>query len=991
MNTWKSARLNSLTLHNIRRFGEDVKIEFSPEANIILAPNGTGKTAVFEGIEFALTGRVARLGKDIRSLVRESANLGKASLSFDDGDCSAEINHSGIVSTNSNLISVFNQTDHADFPYLLRLTHLLDQREQDWFVQAGTQEAGTRLARLPVGRDGSRASTALAQVRRQLTEQNKQIQLRLAELFSLQAEWQHLISSRDSAASMTPLSLRSRDQLIDALTRIAESANASEFSPEPSAGLDSISASHTGLTKLIQSRRESTNSRYARLMAMEGSFENFLADRNRLKDVERTTVALRDSLQEKRRSNEGTSLAINQLQARLHEIRSRHADIRAQMENISLAILAKADLDAASDELTRIQRIVTDLERKSGDSHARWRNFEQVASTHHRIAKQLQANIQVSSDLHESLQLADRWALLILEDDQVGTAIAKAQERIATSGEAFQAALGARGFSTIRETEARNRLLSFSRAADAIRDAVAVIAANLPENSGDCPVCGVAHGPVELRSRIAVSLDAIDPALATAEREESAAIDQSKSDEELLDAAKLALRQARADLATHDERRLRIRTEIDEIRRNQFITEETPNAAAEVIREGLRRNEATKTSIQDERASLSPYDPDASQQAKIESDIDQQVLEAARKSRVDANAKFEKSSAAYGTLASNSSPVDAIPLLSADIAANEQQITQILAKMKIEMETGAKHAAEIGELESTIVDQELQISSIRARMSDIQTSWRELGLTGEPLPDVAVGHRDRLLDEVLFLEGTLAEASALSPEISALKNADRSDLFQNEIDRKREQHSETEYGNALNERIAASQRDASALSDLSAAMESLSNLLSAQITNIHDHVVAIVPRWQALLRRIVRDPRFTQTSLDFYSHYRKEHASISVPLHGGEVPAPSVASEAQMTDLQLTFLLAMALGHNWSNWRGLLLDDPTQHHDLVHASAVFDVLRDYIVDHKFQVVIATHDALQARFFMRKLENDGIDVNLWTLIPTSKGVVARRGR
>ncbi|WP_199269901.1 hypothetical protein [Algibacter sp. L1A34] len=44
-----------------------------------------------------------------------------------------------------------------------------------------------------------------------------------------------------------------------------------------------------------------------------------------------------------------------------------------------------------------------------------------------------------------------------------------------------------------------------------------------------------------------------------------------------------------------------------------------------------------------------------------------------------------------------------------------------------------------------------------------------------------------------------------------------------------------------------------------------------------------------------------------------------------------IASEAQLTDLQLTFMLAMAKQHHWTPWRALLLDDPTQHHDLVHA------------------------------------------------------------
>ena len=107
-----------------------------------------------------------------------------------------------------------------------------------------------------------------------------------------------------------------------------------------------------------------------------------------------------------------------------------------------------------------------------------------------------------------------------------------------------------------------------------------------------------------------------------------------------------------------------------------------------------------------------------------------------------------------------------------------------------------------------------------------------------------------------------------------------------------------------------------------------------------------------------------------------------------DVLVSQVASEAQITDLQLTFLLAMAQKYSWTSWKTLLLDDPTQHHDLVHASAVFDLLRDYIADHGFQVLMATHDPVQAKFFMRKLENDGIPVNLVMLNSTEEGVTAR---
>ena len=113
---------------------------------------------------------------------------------------------------------------------------------------------------------------------------------------------------------------------------------------------------------------------------------------------------------------------------------------------------------------------------------------------------------------------------------------------------------------------------------------------------------------------------------------------------------------------------------------------------------------------------------------------------------------------------------------------------------------------------------------------------------------------------------------------------------------------------------------------------------------------------------------------------------VNVPLHGEKILAHHVASEAQITDLQLTFLLALAQSYEWTPWRALLLDDPTQHHDLVHASAVFDLLRDYVAEKNFQVLLATHDSIQAKFFMRKLQNDGIPARICTLQATSAGVV-----
>ncbi len=163
--------------------------------------------------------------------------------------------------------------------------------------------------------------------------------------------------------------------------------------------------------------------------------------------------------------------------------------------------------------------------------------------------------------------------------------------------------------------------------------------------------------------------------------------------------------------------------------------------------------------------------------------------------------------------------------------------------------------------------------------------------------------------------------------------------------------------------------------------------MAIEIRTINTRLEAINPTLSRILNRLTVDPRFAKTSISSYQHYKKNYAEIKVPLHNSQVQVSHVASEAQITDVQFSLLLAMAQTYQWSPWRALLLDDPTQHHDLVHAASVFDVLRDYIADYGFQIILATHDSVQAKFFKRKLENDGIPCTLYNLKSTENGVVS----
>ena len=84
-----------------------------------------------------------------------------------------------------------------------------------------------------------------------------------------------------------------------------------------------------------------------------------------------------------------------------------------------------------------------------------------------------------------------------------------------------------------------------------------------------------------------------------------------------------------------------------------------------------------------------------------------------------------------------------------------------------------------------------------------------------------------------------------------------------------------------------------------------------------------------------------------------------------------VHSEGQMAALAVSMLCAASVTFSWSRWRALVMDDPLQHNDVVHASAFADLMRNLVRERGYQVFLSTHDAGQADFLRRKFLAGGV--------------------
>lgn len=75
-------RIATLEVQGFRAFGAPKSFDFDADAIIIVAPNGTGKTSLFDAILWGLTGAVPRLGPDTRDLVSLYSGTGEARVSL---------------------------------------------------------------------------------------------------------------------------------------------------------------------------------------------------------------------------------------------------------------------------------------------------------------------------------------------------------------------------------------------------------------------------------------------------------------------------------------------------------------------------------------------------------------------------------------------------------------------------------------------------------------------------------------------------------------------------------------------------------------------------------------------------------------------------------------------------------------------------------------------------------------------------------------------
>lgn len=133
------------------------------------------------------------------------------------------------------------------------------------------------------------------------------------------------------------------------------------------------------------------------------------------------------------------------------------------------------------------------------------------------------------------------------------------------------------------------------------------------------------------------------------------------------------------------------------------------------------------------------------------------------------------------------------------------------------------------------------------------------------------------------------------------------------------------------------------------------------------------------------DTRVDATSFGMALRYREKVENAIETKK--DLPPQVVLSEGQLAANGFSILCAASTAYQWSRWRALLLDDPLQHNDIIHAAAFVDVMRNMVELNGYQLIMSSHDRGESEFIARKFDAAGLPcATVLLTAPSHKGVV-----
>lgn len=977
--------LNKISISNARRFAKDVEIDFGKGATILLAPNGTGKTTIFEAIELALTGSLeSKLGNPPNALIRDGKKELDIRLDFDnDLFCEVAFRHGQNPILKGNHQSLFG--DKIDsVPYLLGLTHILDQRGKGWFVSSDQKGAGDKLDKLSIGQGLNTVNSKKTSLTRVINQETLLLEKQLEQKIINLKEFEKIKTERDSASSdYKLLPLESIQKTINYGYQLLNDSN-----------ID-IKLNQEALSMFLEQTNLLLNTEIDKISKLK---VNYSSIGSKLDFYEKNATLITNINTDIK--NKETQIGTLNEDLKSHQIKSVEADkakailleenesIKLIESTLNLLLIEKNKYAQAIQTHGVLEQSVVEKEKNINPLRKELDNFLKLKKEHEVIDSEISQSAKQVSDINKLYPLQDQWASLTREilsrEKQVIPNKEKSKFELSEKSEEQKKAIHELNYKIEQAIEVLNK---YKEGANAIQNSVTNISRYLPVDQGKCPVCNTSFTPEQLQEQIKIALELMNPA----------SHNMTQSIKELeLEQRQLndKLNITKVSITEIDDKISKEKAVLENDKRTVlFIMKSFPSCndsemGLKYITTTLEKKSSNQKQLIEKKKLLTekPLDNTITdlrlkyEKSRIELEefkLEKKAKEQELKILSEKIVVFEEKTKGNNLdkLVIDKSKLEE-RIITSDKLTSENSKNKVILGTKLE-------ALQIELLK--IKDQLLELNS---KQITIETEWTESGLQDKPKQVALLLANSEIESLQKKCKESVIQLNVTRQELMIWEKASRFIELDKKVKSSCEDRTEGEYLSYLMEEVKNQEEKLSRMQAKQDTIKTLFRNVTSELSNVSQYIDSINEPWGELLKRTIVNSRFSTGDLLKSSTVRnKPTAEIAAMLNGHNIPVNRIASEAQLTDLQLTFMLAMAKQHHWTPWRALLLDDPTQHHDLVHASSVFDLLRDYIFDFDFQLMLSTHDSQQANFFRRKLENDGIENKVYKLKVGNDGVFA----
>jgi len=999
---------------DFRTFGKfEAEVVSAPGLTLLVGTNGLGKSNFFDALEWGLTGEVRRFkgymgaADQGKYLTRRGAPVGshEVTLCFSDG--STLTRGPNEEPSADRVITLLKKAAWSaqiqDISTYLAFTHFLGQAAQQRFTSRERREQWESLKgpsgidRLDEVRNGLRGRATELAFNRRIRRETEVV----AEAARRFAEWQgwraRLGRLREAAVAAGVLSPEEFGRQLDAL-----GAETGKHAPE---FRDEAAGSPGERLAVIHAALEATKRRAATQRAMLEVLAN-LPDRYAAQAAaaDPDDPALAEAGQATARdaaalsaATTATATARDQLEAATGEVASLDAElVRLEAARRDLDEAARAEADVARLDAER-QRLDAELTHRRAEVRGLEEELTAIQTRAVTLAG-LTATAQAASELAD---LAGRLPDLRAKTNASAAAQVQADSNAAAAREELANLTLERGRLTSDLEVARKAIGAARERASAVAAAVAAIASHLHDDDVDCPVCRTRFERGGLRVLAKEAANAQDTALTAAEarladlnRQLNTVEQRVVTAEAVLRLAEEARKAAETDAGTVRALERRLAAALPEASGDLVV------AAVEAERQASQAlNDAQAARIGDEarRAEAAARRDDLrSNLARLEQQLSVVGQQLAAHGAAQRSALERLAAGGYRNAAA-----EELDVRLADARAKHSQAVAVRLSAEETMRQALEREA-AARLRRETADEVLRrLTAAReaaaAGVAALERRWREAGLAGAPEAATLEAALSALAGSLRDVEQLENVRSALVTAYeAAVRDRDLRDLVADmvRVGGKGAADEPERYEAELVTRHEA----AKAALEMS---ESTHRAVSVFADKLRDEAREFSTRFLTPLNGLIDDfneallstPGETvrlnaayykdRTQFDMSLHYRDP---LDDALYDTDLPPQVVLSEGQLAANGFSILCAASTAYPWSRWRSLLMDDPLQHNDIIHAAAFVDLMRNLVELQSYQLIMSSHDRGEAEFIRRKFEAAGLPCSVIALTAPSRAGV-----